>query len=359
MSIPFLMAMVQNFVASVAYRPTSYSNTAQALTSPANAYNAPTPDTNLDSSTAASYSGWNYGSETYSFSTAGTSTGTLKVSLDVTCSQATTVDPDYGDYVNTANSYAYLEYSTNGTTWLTNWDTVSSWSAPATGYTGTLTVTKSLSNQELSTLKVRINYQPGFEDMSGEGMYSATSTISVNVWDVMWLGSAVAGGGGSYYRPTGATYTGTTPTNPTYAYTPNTSSTVDTTTNTSLSTATSLTSTQIYTFAAGTVTGTLRVRFSTVTTNDVLSADELNEAISSVSARIELAGGTTFGTSFSNTCDWAYGATATGWTCTYALTNQNMANLKVKITANSQRLGTLDSLAVASVQCDVSDIVVS
>lgn len=161
--------------------------------------------------------------------------------------------------------------------------------------------------------------------------------------------------GGAYppLRPVSMTNT-FAPTNPTYAYN-GTAAAVDYST-ASTYTTNSATNTMVYSFAAGTGNGTLRIGLSSIITQDVLSLDDINEAISSVTIAVSTDGTTYGGYIFNDS-----GATLdqTNGLVTYALpTNQNMANFKVKIVAKGVNIGSGSSQAIASVTCNISDIVV-
>lgn len=154
-------------------------------------------------------------------------------------------------------------------------------------------------------------------------------------------------------RPSSAVYTGTTPTNPTYAY-DGTAAAVDTTTSATLYTIGLRTSTQIYTFAAGTQSGTLHVYFTKVITAYMDSPTLTYAATSSVQLDVMVDG-----TTYVNRALWDSGLDpALPYDYTLALTSQNLANLKVKITTISQTVGPALDRAIADVNCDISDIVV-
>lgn len=161
-------------------------------------------------------------------------------------------------------------------------------------------------------------------------------------------------------RPTTASYTGTTPTNPTYAYDTSAAS-LDSSTYSTYGSSINTTSTQTYIFSnSGYFTGTLYVYINSISTQDNISSDNLNEAISTVTIVISLDGGTTWLTttnSFSQTSTWTAGAGVLNYTLTKYLTNQLISNIRVKITCISHRLGSGTSLAIASVTCNIYDIV--
>ncbi len=161
------------------------------------------------------------------------------------------------------------------------------------------------------------------------------------------------------FRPSTASYTGTTPTNPTYAY-DTTSSSLDSSTYSTLTTAINTASIQTYVFSNSTYfSGTLYVYIQNIATADNTSSDTINEAISSVSIIVSLDGGTTWlntANSFSQGSLWTAGSGVSNYTLSRSLTNQLISDIRVKITCNSQRLGSGASLAIASVTCGIYDI---
>ena len=162
----------------------------------------------------------------------------------------------------------------------------------------------------------------------------------------------------SAVRPTSIATTGTAPTSPGNAYDTTTIG-VDNTTFSTYAATTQLTSTQVYSFAAGTVTGTLTVFFNRSTATDP-GMDGLHLTNSTVTVEVST-DGTTYGQTFNQTSTWTGGdGTLGSVTLTKSLTSQNMANLKVRFTEISQRTGSVGAgtLSISAVECDVFDIVV-
>ena len=153
-------------------------------------------------------------------------------------------------------------------------------------------------------------------------------------------------------RPNSAVYT-YTPTNPTWAYN-GVGSTVDYS-DAATYTSTAATNVMTFSFAAGTGNGSLRIGLYNITTHDVLSSDDTNEAISSVTISVST-DGSTYAQIFNDTGganDQVSGLV------TYRIpTNQDMSLFKVEITVVGVHLGSGVSLAIASAECDISDIVV-
>lgn len=168
----------------------------------------------------------------------------------------------------------------------------------------------------------------------------------------------------AYYRPTGMTYTGTAPLNSSYAY-DTTAASVDTTSSAAYTHNGYATSTHTYAFGSGFRTGTLRVRVADVETITGTSMDDSRTLASSVEITVSTNGGSSYqgsqaGESFDQISFWSGwdNESGTGIVLTKSLTNQDIANLRVKVVAISNRAGTLDNLAVAPVTINISDIVV-
>lgn len=166
-----------------------------------------------------------------------------------------------------------------------------------------------------------------------------------------------AGGGATVYRPTSASYAGTTPTNPTNAYdTPATPASVDTAT-ASAYYGSNETAVQTYSFGAGTFTGTLYIRVASLITQDTWDNTSTDEVISDTTIAVSKDGGSTY----PNTIVSISGAASeANTTHTLALTAQNMANLKVRITSHSSTISTTSGsppLITASVTANIADIV--
>lgn len=168
----------------------------------------------------------------------------------------------------------------------------------------------------------------------------------------------IYGTSGSAIRATSDATTGTspgTPVNPTYAY-DTTGTTVDTSTGTSctLTTSGNKITVQTFSFASGTATGTLHINMSKVVTLNSVSSDLAND----VSSTVDVYYSTDGGTNWTWINGWSGGTGATDYDCTAALSSQNMANLRVRVTAQSFSIGIGVSHAAAYVTYWVSDVVV-
>lgn len=152
-------------------------------------------------------------------------------------------------------------------------------------------------------------------------------------------------GKGNDYRPISVSNSGNVaPSNPSYAYdTPATSNSVDTSTYESINIAPTRSApfkncSQIFTFGTGVVSGTLHVYVKSVNTDEQSFVDEFGNTISiSSTAVIEysLNGGTDWYTFTDNgqTSEWIGVNLATNVDLTHVVSNVNLSNFKVRVTA--------------------------
>lgn len=187
--------------------------------------------------------------------------------------------------------------------------------------------------------------------------------MSINCIPAIWGTSSLLPPGG-VYRPTGVSYTSITPASPLLAYDePSNPASVDTSTGNTFATTSSLDQVNIlfintYTFGSGTFTGTLRVAINYLTTDLKQYEDEYYEQYfldSYVHIQCSINGGSSW-IDFDQKCSWNAGSgVATPTIITKSLTNQNMANLKVRIIGESAYEANYD--LAAEVEFQISDIV--
>lgn len=145
--------------ADVAYRPISVVNVGLAPNDPTNAYDTPTIPMSVDTTTwnsqTTSHLKYDIRSQTYSFAS-GVSSGMLRVAIHSTVTglhgeAASNVDISYSLDGGTSYSYTFAEMEAN-------WSGGGSVTVP-------IIITKQLSNQDMSKLRVRVDvgtwYDPG------------------------------------------------------------------------------------------------------------------------------------------------------------------------------------------------------
>lgn len=159
----------------------------------------------------------------------------------------------------------------------------------------------------------------------------------------------------NWARPTSASYTGITPINPTYAYdTPTVPNSVDASSYSSYSSSVSVDSTQTYSFSGNSITGTLYIRVREVSTDHVQSEDHVNEATSYVNITATIDGGS----NWIPLGNWSGGDSVADTTLSMSISNKTLSSISVRVQAVSREIGYGRSSAIASVECDIADIVI-